>query len=268
MNDRTLVVCGIGVPRLGLGTWGLVGQRCTAAVREALAIGYRHFDTAQTYGNEEAIGLALKQKRLERESLYLVTKIAPKNERRPQVLRSVEHSLRAMRVDYFDLVLLHWPPRSTLASEALDALNELADRQKLLTLGVSNWEPAAFVDIAQRHDVRCHQIEYHPYIDQRASLRAAADASGFVTAYCPLARGLVARDPAIGAIAARYRKTSAQVTLRWLLQQPGIVAIPGSSKSSHLAENFNVFDFALDEKDMKSISSLANGLKLVADPRL
>jgi len=257
---------GARVPALGLGTWQLSGRGCFEAVRQALDLGYRHIDTAQMYGNETEVGWAVRESGL-RDRIFLTTKLAPGNHAAAAVKRSTEESLRRLATDHVDLLLIHWPTGEVPLGETLGALAALQRAGKARSIGVSNFNVALIEEAVATHgaDLLCNQVEYHPYLSQRAVLAALRRKAMMLTAYSPLARGRVQRDAALTAIGRTYGKSPAQVALRWLLDQDGVAAIPKASSRAHLAANLAVFDFTLSATDRAAIDALRDGYRVV-DP--
>ncbi|HKW55250.1 MAG TPA: aldo/keto reductase, partial [Stellaceae bacterium] len=236
---------GARVPALGLGTWQLSGRGCFEAVRQALDLGYRHIDTAQMYGNETEVGWAIRESGVARDLIFLTTKLAPGNLAAAAAKRSTEESLRRLATDHVDLLLIHWPTGEAPLGETLGALAALRKAGKTRFIGVSNFNVALLQEAAETHgaDLLCNQVEYHPYLSQRAVLAAVRRHGVMLTAYSPLARGRVQRDAALTAIGHVYGKSPAQAALRWLLDQDGVAAIPKATSRAHLAANLAVFDF-------------------------
>lgn len=263
---KYLDIKGARVPALGLGTWQLNGRGCFEAVRHALDLGYRHIDTAQMYGNETEVGWATRESGL-RDQIFLTTKLAPGNHAAAAVTRSTEESLRRLATDHVDLLLIHWPTGEVPLGETLDALAALRRAGKTRYIGISNFNAALLEEAVGTHgaDLLCNQVEYHPYLSQRAVLAAVRRHGMMLTAYSPLARGRVLRDPVLSAIGRNYDKSPAQVALRWLLDQDGVVAIPKASSRAHLAANLAVFDFTLSATDRAAIDALRVGYRVV-DP--
>ncbi|HWN66354.1 MAG TPA: aldo/keto reductase [Haliangium sp.] len=256
-------VKGYKVPALGLGTWRLREDVCRQIVERALALGYRAIDTAQAYDNEFDIGQVLAASGIPRKDLFLTTKIWPDVLDRDE--GAIDASLADLRTDYADLLLLHWPNRDRPLGDSLAPLVRALESGKARMIGVSNFPSALLREAVSIAPIACNQVEYHPYLSQAAVLDIVREHELLLTAYCPLARGEFARDPAIDAIAQAHKKTKAQVTLRWLLQQERVAAIPRTARLEHLAENFDVFDFTLTDAEMQSMNGLAYGKRLV-DP--
>ena len=256
-------VQGVEVPALGFGTWQLSGEECRAAVADALAIGYRHIDTAQMYENEAEVGQGLRQGGVPREEVFLTTKVwytalAPK-----AVRRTTEESLRRLQTDYVDLLLIHWPNEAIPLEDTLDAMLALESEGKTRHIGVSNFTPALIERATAHAPIFCNQVEYHPFLSQAALLEQAEAHDYMLTAYCPIAKNQVSDDPVLRRLASEYGKSPVQVTLRWLVQQPHVAAIPKAARPEHRRSNFEIFDFSLEDEDMKAISTLARGKRLV-----
>ena len=257
------------IPALGFGTWELRGEACAAVVAEGLRLGYRHVDTAQGYENEAAVGEGLRTSGVNREDVFVTTKVRPELISLGALQRSAEESLKRLGLSQVDLLLIHWPNPAIPIPEAMAALSDAKRRGLARHIGVSNFTVAA-LDEAMRSSpetIVTNQIEYHPYLDQRTLLAAIRGHRLAITAYCPIALGKVVGDPVIGAIARKHSKSEAQITLRWLIQQGDVVAIPRTSKAERLAENLAIFDFALTDAQMEQMSRLTRpGSKLINQP--
>ncbi|MFB6145670.1 MAG: aldo/keto reductase [Candidatus Nanohaloarchaea archaeon] len=260
-------VQGEQVPALGLGTWQINGKECEKIVKNALDIGYRHIDTAQAYDNEEHVGKAIEESDVDREDIWLTTKIWRSNFRHGDVKRSFEESLEKLRTDYVDLLLIHWPHEEIPFRETLDAMAELVEEGKVRNIGISNFASDQ-IDEAQEvsdKDILTDQVEYHPFLSQEAVLEKVRSYDMMLTAYSPLARGDVMGNSTIKRIADDHNKTEAQVALRWLIQQDNVAAIPKAASREHQEQNFDIFDFRLSSSEMDELSSLARNDRKV-DP--
>jgi 2,5-diketo-D-gluconate reductase B len=260
-----VTVKGTKVPALGFGTWQLNGAQCESAVEHALAVGYRHIDTAQAYGNEREVGRAIARSGVKRDAIFLTTKIAPDNLAAKDVTGTLGGSLDALATDHVDLLLIHWPSKNVKMGETLRAMNEAKAQGKIKHIGVSNFTVAQMREAIETHgsEVFCNQIEYHALLAQSRVIDFARAHDVMVTAYCPLARGRIADQPGLVAIAKSHGKSVAQIALRWLLQQDGVAAIPRSSKREHIAANFAVFDFTLSAEEMATIGKLRGNTRVV-----
>ncbi len=244
------------VPSLGLGTYRLSGEECTKAVKCALALGYRHIDTAQMYRNEDEVGRGVQDSSVDREDAFLVTKVWPSDFSHDDVLRKTRESLRKLGTDYVDLLLMHWPSQDVPLEETLGAMTELKEEGSVRHIGVSNFPPQMVEEAAGHAEVFCNQVEYHPYKVQDDLLEQAKKMDYLLTAYRPIARGEVLDDETLREIGEAHSKTPAQVALRWLIQQEKVAAIPKAASEEHLEGNLDVFDFELSDEEMKRIFGL------------
>jgi diketogulonate reductase-like aldo/keto reductase len=256
-----------GIPVIGLGTGGLGGD-CSNIVATALAAGYRHIDTARKYGTERAVGEAVRAARVPRDEIFLTTKVSHEHLHAGEFERSTQASLQALRLDHVDLLLVHWPVPDMPLEETMGALAEMKRRGLTRHIGVANFN-IALLDEAIRlcpQPLDALQAEYHAYLDQSKLLEACRRRGLVFIAYCPLARGRLIGDPVIGEIARSRRKTVAQIALRWLIQQDDVAAIPGSSNAGRIAENIDVFSFALSDEEMQRIAALKRPNGRVVNP--
>lgn len=257
---KSVQIKGRQVAVLGLGTWELRGSVCRDTVGKAIELGYRHIDTAQIYENESEVGAAIKSSGVARSDIFLTTKVWMDNVASSALPKSVEESLKKLKTDYVDLLLLHWPVSGIPLRDQISALEAIQDWGLAKMIGVSNYPTALMRRIIEETEAEIvtNQVEYHPYLSQNAVLDFCRQHNMFLTAYSPLARGKVRTDPVILDIAGKYGKSAGQVTLRWLVQQDGVVAIPKSANPLHLKSNIEIFDFELNADDMARISALAS----------
>jgi len=270
MQDTGLALAGNGpIPAIGCGTWELRGETCAQIVAKALRVGYRHIDTAQGYSNEEAVGEGLRASGIPRSDVFITTKVRPQRVSDGDLQLSAEESLLKLGVDVVDLLLIHWPNPAVPLRETMLALSDAKRRGLARNIGVSNFTIAnlnAAVSISPEPIVT-NQVELHPYLDQTRILGEARRLGLTVTAYCPIALGKVVGDPVIEAIGAAHGKSAAQVALRWLIQQPGVAAIPRTSNPQRLAEHLAEIDFQLTEDEMDRISRLKRpNSRLINEP--
>jgi diketogulonate reductase-like aldo/keto reductase len=263
----TLSAHGAAIPALGFGTSPMTGGFSADEVLAALKVGYRHIDTARKYGTERAVGEAIRASGVPRGEIFLVTKVSHENLRAADFARSVDESLKALKVDYIDLLMVHWPNPEIALAETMPALAK-AKRQGLARhIGVANFN-IALLDQAIAHcpePLAALQAEYHPYLDQ-TKLLAAVRARGLAfVAYCPLGRGRLFDDPVLAEIAKARGRSLAQIALRWLIQQ-NVGAIPRSSNPRRIADNFNVFDFTLSDDEMARIAARKRPDGRIANP--
>jgi len=242
---------GISLPRLGLGTWRLQGDSGRAAVESALGLGYRHIDTAEMYANEREIGHAIALAGVQRSDIFLVTKVWTNHFRAADARRAAETSLRNLRTDYVDLLLMHFPNESVPLAETLGALAGLLNAGKARAIGVSNFpipllEKAITVCPAP---IACNQVKFHVGRDQGPLLAFARSHGIIFTAYSPLGLGSLSHHPVLKDIACKHAKNAAQIALRWLVEQDGVIAIPKATTERNLRTNIDIFDFVLDGED-------------------
>src|SRR4051812_29393398 len=248
---------GAKIPTIGLGTWELRGRTCARVVEQALRLGYRHIDTAQVYENESEVGEGLRASGVKRDHVFVTTKVWTTHFAPNDLERSTRESLLKLRLKDVDLLLLHWPNPRIPLPETLGALARVKQLGLARHIGVSNFTTALIEEAvaACPEPLVCDQVEYHPYLDQSKVMQACAAHGMALVAYSPVAKGRISKDSTLAGIGEKYRKTAAQVCLRWLLQQ-NIAAIPRTSKIERLSENIDVFDFELSEDEMRQISAM------------
>jgi 2,5-diketo-D-gluconate reductase B len=255
-EDTVLTIQGTQIPRLGIGTWLVTGRDATEAVRDALEIGYRHVDTARAYENEAEVGQGIADSGVDRGDLWLTTKIWLADYEPAMLKRAAEDSLRKLRTDYLDLLLLHWPSADVPVEHSLQAMRELQEEGKIRHPGVSNFPAGMLSRALDVLPLFADQVEYHPFLAQDALLQLAEQHGFTLTAYSPLAHGKVVGHPELTAIGEQYGKSAGQVALRWLLDQPQVCAIPKASSHERRVENFDVFDLRLSDEDRARIDAL------------
>lgn len=255
---QTVTAHGAAIPALGFGVFRMSDAEVERVVPAALEAGFRHFDTAQIYQNEAALGRALQAAGARREDLFLTTKVWVDHYGADAFAASVDESLERLKVDQVDLLLLHWPADQVPIAEQIERLNAVQAAGKTRFIGVSNQNIAQMRESIARSaaPIVTNQVELHPYLPQQALVAAAKDAGAAVTAYYSMADGAVPRDETLQRIGAKYGKSAAQVGLRWLIQQ-GHIALSKTANPARVAENIAVFDFVLDEADMAAIAALA-----------
>jgi 2,5-diketo-D-gluconate reductase A len=260
---------GTEIPQLGFGVWRVRNEDSIPAVAKALAVGYRHIDTAALYRNEQGVGEAVRASGVPREEIFVTTKVWPSDYGREAAPAAVEASLRRLDLEYVDLLLLHWPaPGRDLYVETWQALERLAaDDDRVRAIGVSNFNDQHLRRLVAETDTvpALNQVELHPTLTQ-SDLRATHRELGVATeAWSPLGQSEDLRHPTIAAIAERVGRTPAQVVIRWHLQVGNIV-IPKSVTPSRIEENVAVFDFELADEDIAAIDGLDAGNRLGPDP--
>ena len=263
----TLSSRGAEIPVIGFGTSQL--GNCGELVAAALKLGYRHLDTAWKYGTEEGVGEGIKASGVPRREIFLCTKVSHEYLRAADFARSVEQSLKRLQTDYVDLLHVHWPSTDGIPlAETMGALAKAKWEGKARHIGVANFNIALTEDAMRLcpEPLVTLQAEYHPYLDQSKVLAFCRRAGLVFTAYCPLGRGRLFKDPVIAEIARAKGRTVAQVALRWLVQQGNIAPIPRSSNPRHMAESLDVFSFTLTDDEMKCIFALKRPDGRIANP--
>jgi 2,5-diketo-D-gluconate reductase B len=251
------------------GTFPLEGEALSKAIEAAAEIGYRAYDTAQIYGNEADTGAALADTGIAREDLCITTKVHPDNFDEDGFLKSVETSLRDLRTDYVDVLLLHWPPIGGDIAPSLRLLEEAWRRVLARNVGVSNYTAQMMRDAKKiiEAPIVTNQVEFHPLLDQGKLLVATAETGIPLSSYCSVARGEVFKYPDFAEIGEGYGKIAAQVVLRWILQK-GVSVNTMSTKVENIRANFDIMDFTLSSVDMARIDSLtATNYRIVDSDR-
>lgn len=248
---------GVKMPIVGYGVYQVSKEECERCVMDALDVGYRSIDTAQSYFNEEQVGTAIVKSGIPREDIFLTTKVWVEHYGYEETKKSVLESMRKLQTNYLDLVLLHQPFSDYYG--AYRALEDLYDEGKLRAIGVSNFYPDRLVDIASFSRVKpmVNQVETHPFNQQIEAKRWMDKYGVQMEAWAPFGegRGGLFENPVLVQIAEKYKKTTAQIILRWHIQR-GVVVIPKSTHKTRMEENLNVFDFVLEQTDLNRISKL------------
>ena len=246
------------MPMVGLGTWkNSDPEACADSVATALDTGYRHIDTAQAYDNEAAVGNGLEQATVDREEIFLATKIWIDNLSYDDVLETAEASLDRLGVDSVDLLYVHWPSRTYDAEDTLAAFNELYEQGKIDRIGVSNFEPEQLAEAIELSDapIFANQIEIHPLLQQQELRGVCADHDVELVAYSPLARGEVFDTPEIESIADDHGVSPAQISLAWL-RHHGITAIPKATSGEHIRDNWASLSVSLSDAEVETIDGI------------
>jgi 2,5-diketo-D-gluconate reductase B len=257
---------GAKIPAIGLGTWELRGKICARLVEQALRLGYRHVDTAQVYENEREVGDGLRASGVRRDEVFVTTKVWTTHFAPNDLERSTKESLVKLRLPEVDLLLLHWPNSHVPLAETLGALAHVKKLGMARHIGVSNFTVALIEEAvaACPEPLVCDQVEFHPYLDQTKVREACARHGMALVAYSPIARGRIKSDETLAQIGQAHGKTTAQVCLRWLVQQHA-VAIPRTSKIERLSENIDIFDFELSGEEMQAISGMGSAKGRLTD---
>jgi 2,5-diketo-D-gluconate reductase B len=256
---------GISLPRLGLGTFRMQGDACRLAVESALALGYRHIDTAEMYGNEDAIGAAIAAAGVARKDLHVTTKVWNDNLAPEAIRRAFDASLKKLRLDHVDLYLVHWPARNMNLPAMFETLLKLKEQGRTRAIGVANFNVALLKTVVEeiRAPIACNQVEYHVMLDQTPLRKYLATKAIPLVAYCPLAQGRVASDPTLAAIGRKHGASAAQVALKWLLDQEGVAAIPKASRKESQQANLDALNIGLDDEDRQAIAALPKDRRCV-----
>lgn len=251
-----LEIHGAQVPRVGFGTWQITGAGCIDAVRDALALGYRHLDTARAYGNEREVGAGLRESGVARDDVWITTKVWMDDLRPDDVRRSAEASLADLEVEAVDLLLIHWPSPDVALEDTLGAMSRLCEEGLVRHIGVSNFPAGHFRRALDFTRVLTNQVEYHPFLGQDELLEIADEHDSSVTAYAPIAHGRALRDPVLVEIAEAHGRGPAQVCLRCLLDRhPRTLVVPKAASHANRAANLDL-DFELTGEQRARIDAL------------
>ena len=232
-------------------------------VRYALELGYRHIDTAKIYGNEIDVGIAVRESRINREEIFIITKLWNSDQGYDKTLSAFENSLQRLGLSYVDLYLIHWPVQGKIL-ETWKAMIKILKVGKARAIGVSNYSIAELKETIQISDIipAINQVEFHPFLYQKDLLDFCKNNRIQIESYSPLTRGKKLNHPLVKAISNRYGKTTAQILIKWNLQH-GLVVIPKSIHENRILENSQVFDFRIEEKDMEALNSLNENLQTI-----
>jgi diketogulonate reductase-like aldo/keto reductase len=267
INSTVKLNNGVEMPMFGLGTFlSPKGIETQNAVRWALEAGYRHIDTARIYQNEEDVGTAVSQSKIDRKELFMVTKVWNDDQGYEKTLRACDESLKKLKTDYVDLYLIHWPVK-ILRGDTWKALIKLQEQGKCRAIGVSNYTIRHLDELLASSPVvpAANQVEFNPFL-YRKELLDYCHARGIqLGAYSSLARAKKLEDPRLVAVAHKYNKTPAQVALRWALQHD-LVVIPKSTHRERIIENAQVFDFEINAEDMQALDGLNENFWLINPP--
>lgn len=260
---------GVEMPILGFGVFQVKEPaECERSVLNAIATGYRLIDTAASYGNEEAVGRAIKKSKIAREDLFITTKLWIQSNGYEATKNAFENSLKRLGLDYLDLYLIHQPFGDVYGEWR--AMQDLYHEGRIRAIGVSNFQPDRLMDLIVHHEIvpAVNQVETHPFQQQIETQRFLETNKVQIESWGPFAEGKnnIFHNELLASIARRYNKSIAQVILRWLIQR-GVVAIPKSVRKERMEENFNIFDFELRAEDMEAIKSLDTGTSCFFDHR-
>jgi 2,5-diketo-D-gluconate reductase B len=259
---------GIDIPRLGFGTFRMPGGESQPVVESAIALGYRHIDTAAMYENEAAVGAALAASAVKRKELFVTTKVWHDQLSPDALHRAFDISLGKLRLDYVDLYMIHWPNRDMDMAASLEVLMELRERGQALAIGVCNFNlpmvRRAVEEIGA--PIAAHQVEYHPFLSQAPMLGYLRSKAIPLTAYAPLAQGRAANDATLASIGRKHGATAAQVAIAWLLDQDGVIAIPKAARPESQKANLDALGISLDDEDRAAIAALPKDQRFVRPP--
>lgn len=248
------------IPMIGLGTWQMDEEGSLSAIPVALELGYRSIDTAYAYYNEKFIGQAIKS--FPRDELFLTSKLWREFHDLQKIEAVCDQSLKDLGTDYLDLYLIHWPEKRNMG-KILEKMHRIKEKGKIKSIGICNATITHLEElIKEQIPVAVNQVEYHPLLNQDALLVFCVANNIVITAYSPIARGLVSNEGVLVEIGKKYKKSAVQVTLRWLIQK-GIVAIPKAVSRAHLKENIDVFDFSLSDVEMGKIESINQNHRMI-----
>ena len=264
MTDHTLSAAGLTVPALGFGTWELGPDVAERGVAAALDVGYRHVDTASMYGNEEAVGAAIRTSGVDRDHIHLTTKVAPEDA--DDVVDAAHASLDRLGLDHVDLLLIHWPSHVAPVEQVVEGLERAREQGMTRAIGVSNHTSEQVALAAKVAPLATNQVEFHPFLSQDAVLAACRAHDMFLTAYSPLAKGRVFDDDTITSIAEETGASPATVTLRYLLDQGEIAVLPRSSNPDHIAGNAKVDEVELSDEQRRRIDDLPKDRRIIDPP--
>lgn len=249
---------GQSIPRIGLGVWRTPNDIAAKVVSTALQVGYRHIDTAAAYENEEGVGEGVRASGTPRDAVFVTTKVWNSDQGYDRALRAVEASLKRLRMEAVDLLLIHWPaPKRDLYLDTWRALVRIKEEGRAKSIGVSNFEVEQLDRIIAETGVTpaLNQIETHPRFQQRRLREANLERGIRSESWSPLGQGTLLEDPVIGRIAEKHRRTPAQVVIRWHIDN-GLIVIPKSVNPARITENYDVFGFELDSEDLAAIERL------------
>jgi 2,5-diketo-D-gluconate reductase B len=257
---------GISLTRLGLGTYRMQGDVCRAAVEGALGLGYRHIDTAEMYGNEDAIGPAIAASGVARKDLHVTTKVWNENLAPDAMRKAFDTSLNKLKLDHVDLYLVHWPKSGMNLPAMFETLMKFKQEGRTRAIGVANFNIALLKTVVEeiKAPIACNQIEYHVMLDQTPVRKYLKAKSIPLVAYCPLAQGRAASDETLMAIGRKHGASAAQVALKWLLDQDGVAAIPKASRAESQKANLDALNVGLDDEDRQAIAGLPKDKRFVS----
>ncbi len=262
--QKTKLNNGVEIPIIGFGLYKMEpGEQAQQAISWALEAGYRHIDTASRYRNEKDVGIAIQKSGIPRKEIFVTTKLW--NDGHDDPIRAFNRSLDELNLDYVDMYLMHWPVKERL--KTWDAIIHLLETGKTRAIGVCNFMVRHLEELLEHSDIKpvVNQVEFNPYIYQKELLEFCRSKGIQLEAYAPLSRGTKLSDPKLLEIAGKYRKSPAQILLRWAIQK-NIVVIPKSKSKDRIIENLDVFDFSLKDEDVRKLDRFNENLRQLPDP--
>lgn len=254
------------MPLLGLGAYDMHGTEAVSATRDAIEIGYRLIDTAEMYGNEKEIGRAISETTVPRKELFVTTKVNNTSHGYDNTLQAFEKSLASLKMDYVDLYLIHWPIKGK-RKETWRAIENIYKEGRAKSIGTGNYLLPFLYELEEYSSIvpAVNQIEFSPYLYMKKELDYCQSKNIQLQAYTPLIRGQKFDDPKLVALSNKYGKTPAQIILRWSVQQ-NISAIPKSANKKRLQENFDIFNFEIEEVDIRFMNQFDEQFRIIEDP--
>ena len=265
-NKDIVLNNGVEIPRIGLGTYQLRGNNIESAIMTALEAGYRHFDTATLYRNEGELGKILMNSGINREDLFITTKVYNDDQGYESTHRAIDKSLELLQTDFVDLYLIHWPV-TDLRHETWEAMIEIYDQRKARSIGVSNYTEEHLDELMKKSPITpvVNQVEMTPFLYQKSLAEKCDSYDIKIQAYSPLARARFMENETIQSIANSYGVTPAQVLIRWSVEK-GFIPLPRSSNENRIKENINVYNFELTNNDMLELDNLSDNTRVSWDP--
>ncbi|WP_190810473.1 aldo/keto reductase [Flagellimonas sp. S3867] len=258
---------GVQMPYFGLGVYlSKDGNEVVSAVKEALNHGYRHIDTAAIYDNEKGVGIGIKKSNVDRKDVFVVSKVWNSDQGYDSTLNAFDDTLERLGLDYLDLYLIHWP-KGEKSKDTWKAMERLYEEKRIRAIGVSNFMQHHLEDLLTVAKIvpMVNQMEFHPYLVQQDLIDFCNDNGIQYEAWSPMMQGIIFDIPELKNLAGKYDKTVAQIVLRWDIQK-GVITIPKSSKKERIISNANIFDFELNEADVKLLDRLNRGQRFGPDP--